>query len=160
MKKKGKSPWLSFPYLTYFPFIHNYSRVIFSQDIHIPDLQWHWWFVGDIIAGAEQHHFAWSMKQISVLFLNVSMSSLGPRYCSIPQASCCCMCWSEYLNESLNSSSSASSDQHRCQALSQASSMWVKHRHWAPSAENGRPEGNRGQAKRPLAVEYKKAYYV
>lgn len=126
--EKKNPPQLLSPYLTYFSFTHNYSRVIYSQDIHIPDLQWHWWLVDDTVVGADD--LAWSMEQ---LILKVSVFSLGPRYRSIPQASCCCQYWSEHLNESLNSGGT-SSDQHHCQALTQAFSMWVKHQHGAPSA--------------------------
>lgn len=40
-----------FPYLAHSSFIHNYSRVIYSQDIRIPDLRWHRHFVGDTQVG-------------------------------------------------------------------------------------------------------------
>lgn len=70
---------------------------------------------------------AWFCLELGAAFLEVSVFSVCPRYRSILQASCCCKYWSECLNESLNSSSSTSSDQHHCQALSQAFRMWVNY---------------------------------
>lgn len=106
-KKKNISPQLLFPYLTYFSFIHNYCRVIYSQDIHIPDLKWHWWFVGDteqismILPGARSCFFE------SVSALSRSKILLHPTSKLLLQ-----------VLEARAWTSSSSSDQRHCQAES------------------------------------------
>lgn len=131
-----------FPYLAHSSFIHNYSRVIYSQDIRIPDLRWHRHFVGDTQVGAEQHGFAWSSEQLFwKCQYSLSVQDTAPSCRQAVAASTGASAW-------MNHSTAAAA----LPVTSTTAKLWVKlsgcgstTKHCAaPSAFNGSAEGHRG----------------